>query len=148
MNITQLNKKVKHTYTQKYGGYAIYFRMIFQQLWPLMANQSRLIMIQSSGIMGQLVATIKVLIIWLSTIIKLPWLLLIKPLGCCFKSMTEINGSFSVEYYKPESYLQFSDLKFKSQKVTKTKIFYLMGVPFFMIPQFMTEEDWLKLIKQ
>jgi len=105
--IETLNRnKVENTSVRKYGGYLIYWKLYFQ-LWQLSA--------------------VKVFTPWqrfqtiVIILIKTPWWLAIKPLGCLFSTKTRLRGS----YERMDGVLAYA-------KEETTVVWRFIGIPFFM----------------
>lgn len=115
--------RVNHVYRNREGGFLLYFKL-YMELW------SQLGVIKNSIPFWQLLWFVVIMII------KTPWWLIIKPLGCVFSTVTRFNGEFTIENGK---------IWFENSTVKKTKIWKIVGIPFFIFIGKPNENEYQKL---
>lgn len=75
---------------------------------------------------------------WIGFTFKLPWWLVIKPIGVVYKRRRKMDGVITIVNGRLDE---------SRTKVTKTNTHYLLGVPFFVHYWYMTEKDWDDILK-
>jgi hypothetical protein len=118
----QTRTKILHTHDQRFGGYPTYWKIYFK-LWGKIFDipwETPWKMARVHSIVG--------------TILKTPWWLLIKPLGCLFKQRTVRDG----EHLK-------LDGKLTSWDIRKTITWFLVGIPVMWYRSKMTEKELAEL---
>lgn len=114
--------KILHTHDQRFGGYPDYWKLYFQ-LWGKIFD----IPWETPWKMARVHSIIAV-------ILKTPWWLLLKPLGCLFKRRTVKDG----EHVKVDGVLWSWDIQ---KRVT----WFLVGIPVVWYRSKMTEKELAEL---
>ena len=108
----------KHTNTTRYGGYITYWKLMVQMFT-----------------MCKSLPTYERYHTYVTMLIKSPWYLLIKPLGCLFKTKTIKAGE-----------IQLWNNRLKTHSVKKRVIMYFMCIPFLAYNSKITEEEVISLV--
>jgi len=119
--------EIKSRYTQHYGGYIMYFKLVKQLFKQFKIVKPTLTTFQYyRGIFF--------------AILYSPWFLLIKPLGQFFSVLTVIEGKYKVTVIN-------GDTTFGNDTVIKSKTYKVFGIPYFYCQPDLNETDIQELIK-
>ncbi|MFA7219762.1 MAG: hypothetical protein WC119_04590 [Synergistaceae bacterium] len=105
--------RFKNTHTQRYGGYVAYWKLC-AKLWKMPFDEN----LEIKGVTEHLRFAKFCLVLHL--LLKSPWWLFIKPLGCMFSVRTKSEGSVTTD--------SSNILKFNGEKFI---VYKFLGMPFF-----------------